>query len=124
MAAQELPTGAVVLVVSRGDEALVDLPGRRGWHFPQAPGGEYAGHHPSDGVEAVEHLEDLRARGAEFLVIPATSRWWLDHYVELAEHLADRYTRVAEREDGYVAFSLTPRPAAAAAATAHDRGRA
>ena len=124
LASAGLPAGAVVLVVSRGDEALVDLPGCRGWHFPQAPGGEYAGHHPADGVEAVEHLEDLRARGAEFLVIPATSRWWLEHYVELAEHLDDRYVRVADREDGYVAFSLTPRPAAAAPAAELDRGRA
>ncbi|HWH93709.1 MAG TPA: glycosyltransferase [Baekduia sp.] len=106
--AAELPAGATVLVVSRGDEALVDLHGRRAWHFPQAPGGEYAGHHPADGREAVEHLEDLRARGADHLIVPATSQWWLDHYTEFAEHLARRYARVSELADGYVVFSLSP----------------
>ena len=106
--AGELPQDATVLVVSRGDEALVALPGRQGRHFPQAPGGEYAGHHPADGREAIEHLEDLRARGADHLIIPATSAWWLDHYTEFAEHLAQRYARVAELPDGYVVFSLTP----------------
>jgi len=34
-----LPLRARVIVVSKGDEALLDLGGRRGWHFPQAEGG-------------------------------------------------------------------------------------
>lgn len=106
--ATDLPAGATVLVVSRGDEDLVDLRGRRGWHFPQAPGGEYAGHYPADGREAVEHLEDLRARGADHLIVPATSQWWLEHYTEFAEHLEQRYARISELADGYVVFSLSP----------------
>lgn len=106
LARTELPPGSTVLLVSRGDERLVELPGCRGWHFPQAAGGQYAGHHPADSEDAVEHLEDLRARGAEFLVVPATSAWWLDHYAGFAHHLDDRYARLAERSDGYVLFSL------------------
>jgi len=106
LAATALPPGCTVLVVSRGDEALVDLADVRGWHFPQAAGGVYAGHHPADSHAAVEHLEDLRAQGAEFLVIPATSEWWLEYYAEFAQHLDTRYARVAERDDGYVMFSL------------------
>ncbi|MEY2515518.1 MAG: colanic acid/amylovoran biosynthesis glycosyltransferase, partial [bacterium] len=106
LAATALPPGATVLVVSRGDEALVQLPDCRGWHFPQAAGGEYAGHHPADSEAAVEHLEDLRARGAQFLVIPATSDWWLEYYAAFAQHLDTRYARTAERDDGYVLYSL------------------
>ncbi|MDX6689188.1 MAG: hypothetical protein QOG15_645 [Solirubrobacteraceae bacterium] len=106
LAATALPPGATVLVISRGDERLVALPDCRGWHFPQGAGGEYAGHHPADSHVAVEHLEDLRARGAEFLVVPSTSDWWLDYYAEFAHHLDTRYARVAERDDGYVLFSL------------------
>jgi hypothetical protein len=92
----------------------VELPGCRGWHFPQAAGGEYAGHHPADSEDAVEHLEDLRARGAQYLVVPATSAWWLDHYAAFTEHLDTRYSRVAELADGYVAFSLASKKASKA----------
>ena len=108
LAATDLTPGSTVLVVSRGDERLVELPGCHGWHFPQAAGGEYAGFHPEDSLSAVEHMEDLRARGAEFLVVPATSSWWLDYYAGFAEHLDTQYERVAERSDGYVLFSLAP----------------
>ncbi|CAA9493265.1 MAG: hypothetical protein AVDCRST_MAG30-1496, partial [uncultured Solirubrobacteraceae bacterium] len=111
-AAAELPADAEVLIVSRGDETLVELPRGRGRHFPQAAEGHYAGHHPADSADAVEHLEDLRARGANYLVIPATSGWWLEHYAEFTEHLDRTYERVAERPDGYVVFSLAARTGA------------
>ncbi|HTN23860.1 MAG TPA: glycosyltransferase, partial [Solirubrobacteraceae bacterium] len=111
LAATALPPGATVLVISRGDDALVELADCRGWHFPQADGGAYAGHHPADSDSAIEHLEDLRARGAEFLVVPATSDWWLEYYAEFARHLDTRYARVAERDGGYVLFSLAARRA-------------
>ena len=114
LAVTELPQGSTVLLVSRGDERLVQLPGCNGWHFPQAPGGEYAGYHPADSEDAVEHLEDLRARGAQFLVVPATSSWWLEHYTGFTDHLDSHYMRLAERSDGYVLFSLTPKQAGAA----------
>jgi hypothetical protein len=78
-----VPKGARVLVITRGDEALLRLDGREGRHFPQTPTGLYAGHYPADGREAVAHLEQLREAGAEYLVIPAEARWWLEHYPEL-----------------------------------------
>ena len=85
-----VPEGSRVLVVSRGDEALLRLDRRRGEHFPQSPTGLYAGHYPADGEEAVAQLEALRAAGAEFLVIPAEASWWLEHYPELAAALEER----------------------------------
>jgi GT2 family glycosyltransferase len=85
-----VPAGATVLVISRGDRALVRLDGRSGAHFPQSPDGGYLGHHPETCEEAIEQLEALRAQGSEFLVVPATSRWWLDHYDGFARHL-ERY---------------------------------
>ena len=78
-----VPEGARVLVMTRGDEALLRLERRQGEHFPQSPTGLYAGHYPADGDEAVAHLEELRAGGAEYLVIPAEARWWLEHYPQL-----------------------------------------
>ena len=55
--------GAVVLVVCRGDDDLVGFEGRTGWHFPQAPDGDWAGHHPADSDAAIRHLEALREPG-------------------------------------------------------------
>jgi GT2 family glycosyltransferase len=89
--AETVPSGSTVLVISRGDRALVELEDRRAGHFPQDPGGGYLGHHPRDSEDAIERLEDLRARGADYLVLPSTSYWWLDHYSGFAEHLRERY---------------------------------
>jgi hypothetical protein len=108
--ARELPPGARVLVVSRGDEEIVAFPGHVGAHFPQVAGGDYAGHHPTDSAEAIAHLASLREAGAEYLVIPATSGWWLDHYADLARHLEDDHDRVASADDRFVAFAIgTPK---------------
>src|SRR5205085_1170358 len=89
--AASIPAGATVAVVSKGDPKLLELAGRRAWHLPQTPHGVYAGHHPANGAEAVAQLEALRAKGAEFLLLPATSFWWLDHYAEFRRHLEAKY---------------------------------
>lgn len=81
-----IPPGATVLVVSRGDGALLDL-GYVGWHFPRTSRGAYAGYHPASSAEAIAHLEELRRQGADFLLIPQTSAWWLEHYSDFRRHL-------------------------------------
>src|SRR5262245_65991014 len=82
-----VPPGSIVLVASKGDEALLGLDGYRAWHFPQNDAGVYAGHYPANGAAAIAHLEQLRSYGARYLVFPWTARWWLDHYAELATYL-------------------------------------
>ena len=79
-----------MLVVSKGDDDLLQLDGRLGAHFPQVTGGVYAGHHPADSGEAIAELEELRSAGAEFVVIPITSLWWLDYYGGLRDYLEQR----------------------------------
>ena len=55
---RELPPDATVLVVSNGDDELLQLGAeRRGWHFPQMEDGTYAGYHPGDSAEAIAHFE-------------------------------------------------------------------
>jgi GT2 family glycosyltransferase len=104
-----VPVGARVLVVSRGDRALVDFDDLDCHHFPQDEAGRYAGFHPRDGAEAVAQLEQLREGGAEYLVFPATAYWWLQHYGDLAEYLDG-----LERIDGEVCtvFRLAARATA------------
>ncbi|MBS1868260.1 MAG: glycosyltransferase [Actinobacteria bacterium] len=108
--AAAVPAGSTVLVVSRGDDELIALDGRVGWHFPQAEGGVYAGHHPRDGEAAIRHLDELRARGATHLVIPATSSWWLDHYEDFRSHLEQRCAALPADPQTCVAFDLTSAP--------------
>jgi glycosyltransferase involved in cell wall biosynthesis len=103
----ELPAESRVLVVSRGDESIVDFGRHRGEHFPQAERGVYAGHHPADSADAIARLEALRSGGADYLVIPATSGWWLDHYDELARHLDSSYARVGADDGAFVAYCLS-----------------
>jgi hypothetical protein len=93
-----LPQGAAVLVVSRGDDRLLELGAGRASHFPQTDRGVYAGHHPADSAEAIAHLEALRAKGGQFLLFPRTSCWWLEHYREFATHLDAAYSRAWDDE--------------------------
>jgi GT2 family glycosyltransferase len=96
---ERVPEGATVLVISRGDDEALDLGARQGWHFPQEADGTYAGRYPLDSDEAVAQLEQLRERGAGYLLVPGTSAWWLDHYEAFGRHL-ERYRRIAEQDAG------------------------
>ena len=94
-----LPPGATVLVVSKGDEELLELgDGRKGWHFPQNEEGVYAGYYPPDSARAISHLEELRAKGAGFLLLPGTALWWFEEYEEFGRHLDGRHRRVHDDE--------------------------
>jgi GT2 family glycosyltransferase len=101
-----IPSGAEVLVISRGDDALLKLNGRRTMHFPQGADGGWAGHHPADSAEAISHLEALREDGARYLVVPPTYRWWLEHYDGLREHLEGRYRTVISDERAGAIYHL------------------
>jgi hypothetical protein len=100
-----VPADATVLVISRGDDQALALGDRPAWHFPQEQDGTYAGSYPADSAAAVAHLEELRTRGAQYLLVPSTSAWWLDHYDGFARHLQERYSRLAERDE-CVLYSL------------------
>src|SRR5258706_7498259 len=84
---ETVPAGANVLVVSRCDEQLVRIDGCQAAHSPQLSGGVYAGYYPSDSSDAIAQLDALRRDGAQFVVIPRTSKWWLDHYAGLSDYL-------------------------------------
>jgi hypothetical protein len=94
--AESVPAGARVAVVSKGDDALLQLGERTAWHFPQTETGLYTGHHPRDGADALAHLQRVIAKGADYLVIPPSARWWLDHYGELRAHLEEHGALVAD----------------------------
>lgn len=111
-----LPPDAHVLVISKGEDELLRLEGRCGGHFPQTSGGVYAGYHPADSAEAIRHLETLKAQGAEYLLIPATSFWWLEFYADFRRHLETSGRLLAYDDGSCLIFALTP-PASGPAGT-------
>ena len=107
-----LPPGARVLVVSKGDYRLLDLGGCEAEHFPQTADGVYGGYHPRDSAAAIAHLEALRRGGAEFLLIPQTALWWLEHYQGFRRHLEAHYRRVVDNEESCFVYALRGAPEA------------
>ncbi len=98
IARSAVPPDATVLVVSKGDDQLLDLECGEAWHFPASPDGSYIGYHPPDADWAVEQLELARARGADYLLLPASSFWWMEHYPGFAQHVSRRYPEIVEDE--------------------------
>ena len=101
--------GATVAVVGKGDPALLDLAGRTGWHFPRQPDGTYLGYYPRDDAAAVTLLEEARLAGADYVVFPSTSLWWLDHYRGLHQHLQEHHSVVVHDPATCAIFGLRGR---------------
>jgi hypothetical protein len=96
---ETLPQTAVAAVISKGDELLTYLgEHRRAWHFPCNEEGQFTGWYPAESSDAISHLEELRGRGAQYLIVPAAARWWLSHYAAFAQHLG-RYRQVFGGDD-------------------------
>lgn len=108
------PAEAVVAVVSKGDPRLLEFAERSGRHFPADAEGRYAGYHPRTSEEAIERLEATRAEGTEFLCLPTTASWWLEHYAGLAAWLGVHCRVVADLRDTCIVYDLLGSPAAAA----------
>jgi GT2 family glycosyltransferase len=104
-----LPRNSTVAVISKGDANLLKLEGHRAWHFPTRDDGVYAGHYPADGAAAVEHLRHLMDRGAEFLLIPQTAAWWLEHYPQLARHLESNARSLSVSDNSCLVYDLRRR---------------
>jgi hydroxymethyl cephem carbamoyltransferase len=102
---QNVPDGSTVLVISEGIDGMLKLNRRLGWHFPQNEDGTFQGHHPADSDDAIAQIEELRKRGASYLVIPKPDLWWLEFYTGLREQLESRYRPVLQ-DDGCAIFAL------------------
>jgi GT2 family glycosyltransferase len=103
------PPGSTVLVLSKGDDELLRFTDRRGWHFPQDDDGGYAGYYPVDSDACIAELERLRQRGADFLLIPETALWWLQHYTRFAEHIEQRYGVRVDGAEPIIVVALSSR---------------
>ena len=79
------PADARIVVADGGDPTVFYYAHRKGWHFLEKNG--IWNNLPRDSAEAIANLEQLRSRGAAYLVFPFRTRWWLDYYDEFREYL-------------------------------------
>lgn len=98
---EAVPEDAIVLVASQGDDALLALDGRTGWHFPRDEEGAF-GSNPADGYAAIQQLGALRSLGATHIAFPHTEFWWLDEYEGLRDYLESGPGEVGRGEAGVV----------------------
>lgn len=96
---------ALIVAQDRGDPTLIYYSKRKGWHIPISPtSGLFVGN-PETSDEIITQLEERRAEGADYLVFPSHTRWWLDYYKEFQQHVDSLYRRVRENEE-YVIIDL------------------
>jgi hypothetical protein len=110
---RKLPADATVLVITDKDDELLKLgEKRKGWHFPRAEDGTGHGSKPDNTDEAIAHLEALREKGAQFLVIPPPAFWWVDDnegYKGFRQYLEKNYQVVVLDQNLCIIFDLRKR---------------
>ncbi len=68
--------------------------------------GVYPGHDPVNSDEAWASLESAKSKGAEYLIMPAQSFWWLDDYQEFRKRVEARYPCLIRNRDACIIFAL------------------
>ena len=101
-----IPPDEAFILVDQDKFGGMATAGRRAIPFLERDG-QYWGAPPDDAT-AIRELERLRRSGASFVVFAWPAFWWLDHYVELREHLRSKFRCVMEN-DLLVAFDLRAR---------------
>jgi hypothetical protein len=102
---QVVPRSAAIAVIDKWDPTILHLSRRRGWHFPDRkllPTG-----YPVASAEAIDHLETMASRGAQYLVVPSSAFWWLDFYDDFRQHLDSRHQRLSA-DSNCLIYGLAP----------------
>ena len=97
------PSDALIIAADDGNPTLFYYAERKGWHFPEEDGMWQGSPRNSEQVKA--ELEELRQRGARYLVFPKDTTWWLDYYSEFAHYL-NRSGELISATDDYKIYRL------------------
>lgn len=99
-----IPEGETFVLVDEQGFGCDFAPGRRALPFLEHEG-VYGGA-PPDGMVAVRELERMRREhGASYIAFGWPAFWWLDHYIELNDHLRLQYDCILQN-DRLVIFDL------------------
>ena len=97
------PKNSLIAAADNGDPTVFYYAERKGWHFPEKQG-IYDGE-PRQSAQAIADLEQLRSRGANYLVFTKDTKWWLEYYGGFAQHLAENGT-LMETTFGFKIYEL------------------
>ena len=100
-------TSALVAASDNGDPTVLYYAERKGWHFLEK-NGIYDGE-PKDSAQAIVDLEELRKRGAEYLVFTSNTSWWLDYYDQLGQYV-QRTATLTDETSEFKIYKLNPVP--------------
>ena len=79
------PADSLIAAADNGDPAVLFYGQRKGWHFLEKDG-IYNGD-PDGSEPAIADLEQLRTKGAKYVVFTSNTAWWLDLYPEFRQYL-------------------------------------
>jgi hypothetical protein len=106
--ARHVPAGSSVLVATNGDDAFIRLGDIQTEDFPRPSSKISADYTDLSDEAAIAQLGELRANGAEYLVVPSPALPWLANHPALEQHLTEQLTLVV-RERGIVSiYALRP----------------
>lgn len=108
-----LPDGAVVAVVSDGDDDLLDLDGQHAMHFPCSSDGTHLDRPVPDAGTARAQLAVVQERGAEFFVVPAPACLSSRRYCGLLAVLRAEHRLVTQQKHVCEIWELASDPDAA-----------
>ena len=95
-----IPFWSKVAILDNNGVPDIDLEGRPVLYFSDN------GVADPDQIQGIQRLEQVRAQGAEFLIVPAAASAWLHDRPQLEHHLTTRYRRVIEDSDAGAVFAL------------------
>jgi hypothetical protein len=79
------PENSVIFAADTGDPTVFYYAERKGWHYLENNGIFYGD--PDGSEPAIVELENLRAKGAKYVVFTSDTSWWLDLYPEFRQYL-------------------------------------
>ena len=79
------PEDSLIAVADNGDPTVLYYGERKGWHFLEKDGIYYGD--PDGSAPAIANLDELRNKGAKYLVFTSNTAWWLDLYPEFREYV-------------------------------------
>jgi 4-amino-4-deoxy-L-arabinose transferase-like glycosyltransferase len=100
-------SNTLVVAADNGDPTVLYYAERKGWHFLEK-NGIYDGE-PRDSAQAIVDLEELRKRGASYLVVTSNTSWWLDYYEQLGEYVR-RTATIMDETSEFKIYKLNPVP--------------
>ncbi|MCA9864152.1 MAG: hypothetical protein KC432_14060, partial [Thermomicrobiales bacterium] len=105
---RHVPAGSHVLVATHGDDAFLRLGEMRIEEFPAPSSHISADYTDTSDEAAIAQLGELRADGAEFLVVPSPALPWLASHPVLERYFAEHLSEVVRERGVVTIYALRP----------------